>query len=168
MFTDAYVNTIGVDFKFREIQRNGQFVKLQIWDTAGSERFRSIVGSYFKNSQGCFLVYDITNMETFEHIQMWNEQLKQEAPECEVVLIGSKSDLNHQRAVSTSSAESFAKENKMRFLETSAKNGTNVEKMFEIVTDLMLKKYTFTQTDDDDGRVNMSNKPQVETKGNCC
>ena len=106
-------------------------VKLQIWDTAGQESFRSITRSYYRGAAGALLVYDITRRDTFQHLTRWLEEAKQHAQENMVILlIGNKNDLDHKRAVSTEEGQAFADANGLLFLETSAKTAFNVEQAF--------------------------------------
>lgn len=106
-------------------------VKLQIWDTAGQESFRSITRSYYRGAAGALLVYDITRRDTFQHLSRWLEEAKQHAQENMVILlIGNKNDLDHKRAVSTEEGQAFADAHGLLFLETSAKTAFNVEQAF--------------------------------------
>lgn len=110
---------------------NGCQIKLQIWDTAGQESFRSITRSYYRGAAGALLVYDITRRETFTHLAQWLEEARQNSNSNMVVmLIGNKSDLEHRRAVSTKEGHQFALENGLVFMETSAKTACNVEQAF--------------------------------------
>jgi Ras-related protein Rab-2A len=123
--------TIGVEFGARMINIDSKQIKLQIWDTAGQESFRSITRSYYRGAAGALLVYDITRRETFDHLASWLEDARQHAnPNMTIMLIGNKSDLNHRRAVSTAEGEQFAREYGLIFLETSAKTAFNVEDAF--------------------------------------
>lgn len=123
--------TIGVEFGARSIQVDTKTIKLQIWDTAGQESFRSITRSYYRGAAGALLVYDITRRETFTHLTRWLDEARQNAHQDMVImLIGNKSDLDHRRQVTVEEGESFAKENGLIFLETSAKTAANVEEAF--------------------------------------
>merc|ERR1719231_2078855 len=106
-------------------------IKLQIWDTAGQESFRSITRSYYRGAAGALLVYDITRRETFEHLARWLEEARANANANMVVfLIGNKSDLEARRAVSHAEGAAFARDNGLVFMETSAKTAANVERVF--------------------------------------
>ncbi|CEG74010.1 Putative Ras-like protein Rab-2A [Rhizopus microsporus] len=130
-FMPAHDLTIGVGFGTRFITVNDQQTKLQIWDTAGQESFRSITRSYYRGAAGALLVYDITRRETFEHLSVWLEDVRQHAnPNTVIMLIGNKSDLESKRQVSREEAERFAQENGLFFLETSAKTANNIEEAF--------------------------------------
>ena len=109
-FQPVHDLTIGVEFGARMVSIDGKQIKLQIWDTAGQESFRSITRSYYRGAAGALLVYDITRRETFEHLASWLEDARQHAnPAMTIMLIGNKADLGHRRAVSTEEGEQFAK-----------------------------------------------------------
>nr|CAH8832906.1 unnamed protein product [Trichobilharzia regenti] len=130
-YSETYISTIGVDFKIRTIDLDGKIVKLQIWDTAGQERFRTITASYYRGAQGIIIVYDITDQQTFVNVKSWLQEITCYAnSKVNRLLVGNKHDLASRRAVDKSVAEEFAKENNMPFLETSAKDATNVEDAF--------------------------------------
>lgn len=130
-FQPVHDLTIGVEFGARLITIDNNQIKLQIWDTAGQESFRSITRSYYRDAAGALLVYDITRRESFNHLSRWLEEARQNGnPNMTIMLIGNKSDLEHRRAVSTKEGEIFAQENGLVFLETSAKSATNVETAF--------------------------------------
>lgn len=130
-FQPVHDLTIGVEFGARMVNIDNRQIKLQIWDTAGQESFRSITRSYYRGAAGALLVYDITRRDTFNHLTRWLEEAKQNSnPNMVIMLIGNKSDLDHRRAVSTKEGEQFAEENGLIFLETSAKTAANVEQAF--------------------------------------
>jgi len=134
-FTDARFRaehdmTIGVEFGHRVVDIEGQRIKLQIWDTAGQEAFRSITRAYYRGATGALLVYDITRRITFDHLANWLTDARQNAqPNMVIILIGNKSDLEH-REVSFDEGAWFAGQNGLFFLEASAKTGHNVEAAF--------------------------------------
>lgn len=131
-YTEAYVTTIGVDFKIRTINVDNKKIKLQIWDTAGQERFRTITTSYYRGAQGIIVMYDITDRDTFENIKLWlNEIDRYACKDVAKLLVGNKSDLESRRQVTYAEAEEFAKSINMIYIETSAKNSINVYQPFE-------------------------------------
>ena len=130
-YTESYISTIGVDFKIRTIELDGKTIKLQIWDTAGQERFRTITSSYYRGAHGIIVVYDVTDIESFNNVKQWLHEIDRYA--CENVnklLVGNKSDLAAKRQVTTEQAKEFADSLGIEFLETSAKTATNVEQAF--------------------------------------
>ncbi|KAH8386909.1 hypothetical protein KR093_003392 [Drosophila rubida] len=140
-FAELSDPTVGVDFFARLIEmKDGTQIKLQLWDTAGQERFRSITKSYYRNSVGVLLVYDISNYASFEHIPLWMMEARRHIePHVPVfALVGCKLDLvnsgSGHREVSTEDGQGFAKQHGLHFVETSARTGANVEEAFRMVT----------------------------------
>jgi len=131
-------STIGVEFATRSIQTEGRTIKAQIWDTAGQERYRAITGAYYRGAVGALLVYDISKKITFENIERWLRELRDNAdPNIVIMLVGNKCDLKHLRTVSTDEGSSFAEKNNLSFIETSALDATNVEDAFsQILTEI--------------------------------
>nr|CCA16157.1 Rab2 family GTPase putative [Albugo laibachii Nc14] len=130
-FQPVHDLTIGVEFGARMINIESKQIKLQIWDTAGQESFRSITRSYYRGAAGALLVYDITRRETFNHLTLWLKEARQNAnANMAIMLIGNKTDVEHRRAVTYKEGEQFAKDNGLIFLETSAKTASNVEDAF--------------------------------------
>ena len=110
---------------------DGKIYRIQIWDTAGAENFRSITRAYYKNSVCAFIVYDITQRNTFENIKLWLDDIHNQCPQTTLlVLVGNKIDLESERQISYEEGEDFAQKNNMYFFETSAKTGKNIENLF--------------------------------------
>lgn len=108
-YTESYISTIGVDFKIRTIDLDGKTIKLQIWDTAGQERFRTITSSYYRGAHGIIVVYDTTDLESFNNVKQWLHEIDRYASEnVNKLLVGNKSDLTSKRAVSFDQAKEFA------------------------------------------------------------
>ena len=131
-FTEEFRSTVGVEFSAKNIVVNKNIYRVQVWDTAGQETFRSISRAYYKNSVCACVVYDISNYSSFESVQSWIEDCKsQSSKSILIILIGNKSDLNDIREVTYDEGAQFAKSNNMIFLETSAKTGDNIEEIFD-------------------------------------
>ena len=131
-FSDEFKTTVGVEFGAKNIEINKKVYRIQIWDTAGQENFRSIARAYYKNSVCACVVYDISSHSSFEDIQVWiDDCTKQTAKSVLLFLIGNKNDLNDKREVSYEEGEAYAKAHKMLFLEASAKTGHNINAIFE-------------------------------------
>jgi len=129
-FQPVHDLTIGVEFGAKTVSIDNKQIKLQIWDTAGQESFRSITRSYYREAAVALLVYDVTRRETFTHLKQWLEETRQNANSLiEIFLVGNKVDLK-TRQVSTEEGKRFAEENKLHFLETSAKTSENVKQVF--------------------------------------
>lgn len=132
-FQPVHDLTIGVEFGARMVNIDDRQIKLQIWDTAGQESFRSITRSYYRGAAGALLVYDITRRETFNHLTRWLEEARQNGNQnMTIMLIGNKNDLEHRRQVSIEEGEAFAQKHGLMFLETSAKTAENVEESFHL------------------------------------
>ncbi|KAI0933511.1 Ras- protein Rab-11A, variant 2 [Taiwanofungus camphoratus] len=131
-------STIGVEFATRSINVDGKTLKAQIWDTAGQERYRAITAAYYRGAVGALLVYDIAKHATYVNVTRWLKELRDHADSNIVImLVGNKSDLKHLRAVPTEEARTFAAENNLSFIETSALDASNVEGAFQtILTDI--------------------------------
>ena len=172
-FRSEHDLTIGVEFGSKIIDMKGTKIKLQIWDTAGSESFKSITRSYYRSAAGALLVYDITNKDSFNHLSEWlNEARFNGNPSMAITLVGNKKDLEDQRVISEEEGQRYARDNGLGFLETSALTGENVEKAFE---DTALEVFNKIQ----DGSIDLSsqnagvvvkeklNRKQDKT-GKCC
>jgi Ras-related protein Rab-2A len=130
-FSAVHDLTIGVDFGSRIVDIDGERVKLQIWDTAGQESFRSIARSYYRDAAGALLVYDVTRRETFDHLERWLNDARQFASQhIAITLVGNKCDLTKRRIVKREDAENFAEENGLEYIETSAKSASGVDDAF--------------------------------------
>uniref|UniRef100_A0A0E0JK43 GTP-binding protein n=1 Tax=Oryza punctata TaxID=4537 RepID=A0A0E0JK43_ORYPU len=130
-YLESYISTIGVDFKIRTVEQDGKTIKLQIWDTAGQERFRTITSSYYRGAHGIIVVYDVTDQESFNNVKQWLNEIDRYASEnVNKLLVGNKCDLAENRVVSYEAGKALADEIGIPFLETSAKDATNVEKAF--------------------------------------
>ena len=130
-FDDSYMTTVGLDFKVRTVEVEGKVVKLQMWDTAGQERFRTITSSYYRGAQGIIVVFDVTDAKSFKSVKAWMSEIDRYAGDGVVrLLVGNKTDLVDERAVTAEDAQALAKEQSMRFIETSAKVSTGVGDAF--------------------------------------
>ena len=131
--------TVGVEFGTKNIEIDNKRIKVQIWDTAGQERYKSITSTYYKGAKGAFIVYDITRKSTFDNIDKWIGDLKNNGDENMIVyLVGNKSDLNDMREVRKDEAMTKSEKFNIAFSETSAIYGDNIHKIFQ---DLMEKVY---------------------------
>jgi len=127
-FTNEYEASIGVDFFSKTIKYKGKIIKLQIWDSAGQEKFRSLIPNYIRGSSLVFIVYDISNRKSFENLQSWIDFVNN-IENSNIVIIGNKSDLQNERKVTTEEGQKFCKEKNYEFFEVSAKEGTNLNDM---------------------------------------
>ena len=139
-WSDLFVPTIGVDFKIRTMEIDNKNVKLQIWDTAGQERFKNITASYYRGAHGIFVVYDISDMESFKNINNWLIEIEKNANKnVYKILVGNKCDLEDKRTVSYQQGKELAETYGMQFIETSAKSNTNVDEAFHLLGKEVMK-----------------------------
>ena len=182
-FKSTHDLTIGVEFGSRTVQISDKAIKLQIWDTAGQESFRSITRSYYRGSIGALLVYDITKRSSFENLQKWLEEMKENAySKMSIILVGNKCDLEDERQVSTEEGQAFADKHGLLFFETSAKTAANVEKAFLSVTQTIYGQLENGEYDIHKESIgikpgnslpsyiskNLSSKKEKERDGGCC
>lgn len=147
-FTDSYITTIGVDFRFRTIEVAGKRIKLQIWDTAGQERFRTITSAYYRGADGIILVYDITDRLSFEHLETWLAEVDKFAPEgTHTLLLGNKCDEAQSRDVNPQEVQDFSTKHNIPNIDISAKNGENIENAFLSIAQRLLNDKLQQQPD---------------------
>ena len=133
-FSDAYEMSIGVDFMSKNLRYRGQNIKLQIWDSAGQEKYKGLIPSYVRNSSIVFVVYDISSRSSFKNVSSWISFIKS-IESTTIILCGNKTDLN--REVQKSEGEQFAQKEGISFFEVSAKTNENVKSMFyTVIADL--------------------------------
>ncbi|KAJ1413361.1 ras related protein PiYpt1 [Ochromonadaceae sp. CCMP2298] len=168
-YTESYISTIGVDFKIRTIDLDAKTIKLQIWDTAGQERFRTITSSYYRGAHGIIVVYDTTDLESFNNVKQWLHEIDRYASEnVNKLLVGNKSDLTSKRAVSYEQAKEFADSLGIAFIETSAKSSTNVEKAFMTMASQIKERYKSQPAGGAGAGVNLSGQAVGSKSGGCC
>jgi Ras-related protein Rab-2A len=146
-FTDKRFNinhdiTIGVEFGAKMVEIDEHDIKLQIWDTAGQESFRAITRSYYRNSAGAVLVYDISRRKTFKAIQKWLQEIRESSTDGNIMitLVGNKCDNERTREISYDEGKKLAESNNMGFFETSAKTGHNIKELFMNLTSVIYEK----------------------------
>ena len=180
-FTNEYQATIGVEFGAKNLTLDGKIFRIQIWDTAGQENFRSITRAYYKNSVCALVVYDITNRISFENVQEWIDEVKSQTPkEILLVLVGNKIDLENERVVSFDEGKKLSEDNDMLFFETSAKNGNGINDVFlnscrEIYQNIEKGFYDLNNEacgikkgENDNGNINLGNDDNDNKKKKCC
>ena len=183
-FEQDYQATIGLDFHSKNVNINGNPVRLLLYDTAGQEKFKSLIPMYIRDANIILVVYDITNKDSFTHTEHWvNETKDLKREDAIFVLVGNKTDLEENRMVQVKEAEDFATEKGFLFQEVSAKTGENVEELFnnKIFTE-MARKYNIGDEEEDNGeagkqnagtenkavKLNEGNTELRKKKGGCC
>ncbi len=131
-FQDVYLSTIGMDSKYKTVDlENGKSIRLQLWDTAGQDRFRSITRNLYKGAAGIMLIYDVTSKKTFENVKNWVDSIRNEVHnKVVIVLVGNKIDKIGQREVQKEEGEDLAGEFELPFFECSALTGENINEAF--------------------------------------
>ena len=163
VFNESYSCTIGVDFFMKSLDVGDKSIKLQLWDTAGTEKFRSITTGYYRGANAAFVVFDLTSKPTFDCLNEWIQNYyKFSNPDTEknVVLVGNKSDLVNKREVSEEEIENFAKNNNLMYFETSAKDGKNIDECFYFIAEKLVKQ--FENKDQDDNKKNLINNENLK------
>ena len=164
------MNSIGVDFKLKNIQLDNKSIKLQIWDTAGQERFRTITTSYYKGAQAIVIVYDVTDKDSFDHVKTWMLDIEKFAKENVLkFLVGNKCDLEHRRVVSSEQGKELARLYNIQFIETSAKDTININELFEKATKTFIDKQLLNggnQSKKDSKSLKNSKNIEFENKNN--
>ena len=163
------MSTIGLDYRLKTMTlKSGKNVKLQIWDTAGQDRFRSITKNYYKSANGIILIYDVTSLLTYENVKTWISQIRGEAPQNVVIFIaGNKIDMEEERKVKTEDGIKLADEYGFLFFETSAKNDININETFEDLVEEIDKVHS--KLDVNNSGIIVKNKLyKGNSKNGCC
>ena len=160
--------TVGIDFFAKMIKNGNQSVRMQIWDTAGQEKFHSLIPSYVRNSTVAVFVYDITSRASFDNLDKWHKMVTDLADPA-LIVVGNKSDLESERAVSADDGRKFAEEHKAQFIETSARTKANVNELFTLVGQTPGPKAKPETTEEAKPEpVNVAAPVQPATGGSCC
>ena len=138
-FEEAGISTLAVDYKYKIIKFESLKIKLQIWDTSGEEKYRSIAQNFLRNAQGLLIVFDITNINSFAKVKDWIKDAEEYNENLKIILIGNKLDLENKRKVEKDIAINFANKIGLKYIETSAKNGKNIGETFKALIDLLFQ-----------------------------
>ena len=174
VFPDSHIATIGVENKIKIIKTEKYNVKLQIWDSAGQERFKSITKSFFRNTNGIIFVYDITNRKTFLSVKDWIKDSELNTSNFEKILLGNKVDLEEKREVQKAELQEYGLKKNIETLETSAKTNINIDLAFKKLLDKILENKSDKEIIDmygigeqKDIQLNKANKKEKK-KMDCC
>jgi small GTP-binding protein len=154
----------------KNVEINGEKIKLQIWDTAGQERFRTITQSYYRSANAIIIVYDVSNQPSFDRLPDWLRELKQHINDKVItILVGNKCDLVSSREIPYAIGQAFADRHNMKFVETSAKESENVEKIFNDIAEPLLKQANEMYPNKSNARVLLEKPTTAKISGmNCC
>ena len=166
-FQEVHMSTIGLDYRLKTMTlKNGKNIKLQIWDTAGQDRFRAITKNYYKGANGIILIYDVTSIQTYENVKNWITQIREEASKNVVIYIaGNKIDMEEERKVTTEEGQKLADEYGFPFIETSAKSGINIDETFSDLVEKIDSVYYKLETNTCGNKVK---KVFKRKKKGCC
>jgi len=129
-FNRSYSVTIGADFASREVDLGDETIRLVIWDLAGQRRFHVVRDGFYRGAKVVILVFDITNPESWEDLSLWEEEISQQVPDAQIVVVGNKADLNHERVIPCNAAHRWAKQRRYGYVETSCATGAGVDDLF--------------------------------------
>ncbi len=173
-FHEDKTATIGIDFKIKIIRKGNEVIKVSIYDTAGEERFKTLIKHYYRGANGILLIFDLTKKSTFDKLNFWLEDLRENSDNIDnlyIHLIGNKNDLEEQRAISFEEATNFAKKNKLPYMEVSAKTGKNIKNLFdEVIKGAMIKMINNLKEHDKKDIMTLSflDKEEVKEKNLFC
>ena len=170
-FRADFKATIGADFNSKTIHVANQEVDLQIWDTAGDERFHSVGAAFYRGTDACILVYDVTQRESFNRLKAWEQDLftksgidQQDFP---IVVFGNKADLEAQRQVSTEEGQQFGRQNDVPVFEVSAMSGQNLGVGFEKIVEVFLARAERVKKDTEPVTIKLKLDANNERKKDC-
>ena len=139
-FNQTYMTTSGMDLKTSSIVVKNKKIRVQLWDTAGQEKYRAITKNLFLKVQGALVVYDITNDNSFTNLKTWVKSIKEECGKSmQMIIVGNKCDLDDQRVIEKEKALEYAEEEKVEYIETSSKTGENVQKAISQLCEKVLE-----------------------------
>ena len=139
-FSKNYMTTSGIDLKTTDIEIKNKKIHIQLWDTAGQEKYKAITKNLFLKVMGALIIYDITNEASYNNLKSWVKLIKEECGKhMQLIILGNKSDLNDERKISKDEAINYAKEQKIDYIETSSKTGENVKKAVTMICENILE-----------------------------
>lgn len=178
-FNDSHTSTIGIDFKTKFIVHkylgNNKIIKQQIWDTAGQEKFRIIVNSYYRGAYFALLFFDFTNIESFGNLSLWIDDIKKFNTETLIIVIGTKADLESNYEITDEMINGFVKQNPdiQAYYKVSAKSGLDIDVVFNDLNNIYLNKINTNKLDTiiltENTILNPQNSTNInKSRLNCC
>ena len=154
IFLEEYTSTVGVDYSTEFKTILGKNVRFNIWDTAGQEKYRSTISNYFKGADACFLIFDLTDINSFNDLEIWYELFNEKSTILNnnenIVLLGNKCDIDEKK-VDQDLIDKFINDKKFQYFETSAKEGINIDKAFQYIAEKLIK------LNENDENININN-----------
>tara|TARA_Y100001958_G_C21073242_1_gene432025 strand:- start:11 stop:613 length:603 start_codon:yes stop_codon:yes gene_type:complete len=162
--------TIGAAFLGKNINLNDKRYKFEIWDTAGQERYRSLAPMYYRGAKAAVIVYDITDEDTFKGAKTWVSEIKKKSNNCLILLVGNKVDLTNNRKVDINMVKNYVDDNNIIYMESSAKTGLNVEKIFTTIAENIPEDNEEREHEPINEIVNVNNRGERAryTQYDCC
>ncbi|KAL9971066.1 hypothetical protein ACROYT_G023551 [Oculina patagonica] len=174
-FSPHLFSTIGCDLRIRFLKLGEKIIKLQIFHTQGQERFNTLPTAYYRGARGILVVYDVTNEKSFHNISKWMRKIEEHAIEdVEKILVANKCDLEEERVITKERGEMLAQNHGIRYVETSALTGENIEQAFTLLTQDILNKVLLTPVKEENMKDGKDKKKRVNLKGSssphksCC
>lgn len=178
IYHSRYISTIGVDFKIKTIELDGKIVKLQLWDTAGQEKFKTITSSYYRGAHGFIVVYDITNFNSFLSVKNWIQEIHYYSNDkAKIIILGNKNELENQRQVSIFDTNELSNELKIPIFEVSARNNFDINRSINsLVQEIeieFINPYLYNNSNSSNNKLNIINinsykKSFGNSNFNCC
>ena len=174
-FNENSKATVGVEFGSKQFNIEGHLINAQIWDTAGTEKYKAITSAYYRGAKGGFVVYDITRKDSFKSVDKWvNDLIAAGDKKMIILVIGNKCDLEEKREVTKEQGESKARFLEVAFMETSALSGENLDKAFEMMMNEIYKKIDEIKVEEYDDKleegedINLNKKKEETERKKCC
>lgn len=166
IFDGLAKTTIGASFVAKTLYINGQEITISVWDTAGQELYRGLTPMYYRNAAVAIIVFDVTNRESFESVQSWADEIRENTSDAIVLICGNKIDLP-DRLISQEAGQKLADSLELPYFETSAATGTGVNEMFTKITEKLISMNSgiFKQQQ---RQVPVQLEPEPKSSGYCC
>ncbi len=169
-FKENIISTIGVDFRDKIIDYGDTKIALKIWDTSGQEKYESLAQHFLRDTDGAFLVFDLTEKSSFEHIKKWLTDINDSNENVKIIILGNKSDLKDKRVVAEDIAINFAQKHNFKYFETSAKDDTNINEAFKAMADSFMENRTINRAESKHhkGSISIKKGDVNKKKKSCC
>ena len=139
-FNESYMTTSGIDLKTKDIEIKNKNIRIQIWDTAGQEKYRAITRNLFLKVLGVLIIYDITNEKSYNNLKTWVQLIREDCgSHMQIIIVGNKCDLDSERKINQEEVLKYARKEKIEYIETSCKTGENVQKAVKTICEKILE-----------------------------